>query len=192
MSHSVRFVISLLAPDEVGLLQRLSSTLTELGGNIDGLSQTVIHGYCTLIMTVTFTQPVDDQRVDQAIAQAFDATRANWMVRPFESPRPQPEGAERYVLTLSGVDQPGILKMITSFLSGQGINIEDYYFSIQGPQVWHIAELTIPAEIDVHALQAEIQQMMKTLGLKASLQHENLFRVTNDVFSVRECLESQP
>ena len=61
------FVVTVTSVDRVGIVSGLSEALLELGGNIDALSQTVMRGYFTLIVTVRF----DEERERQEIADAI-------------------------------------------------------------------------------------------------------------------------
>ena len=77
----------------------------------------------------------------------------------------------------------------TAYLAENKINIEDYYFTIQDGHVTHIGEITIPRELDIKQLQGELQTLVSSMGLVATVQHENLFRATNDIFSIRQLFE---
>jgi len=67
--------------------------------------------------------------------------------------------------------------------------VEDLYFRIVGPQVTHIGEVTVPRLLDIKQVQDELRELMAPLDLKVSLQHENIFRVTNEVGSIRMMLK---
>nr|HQH73307.1 ACT domain-containing protein [bacterium] len=66
-SGPARWVISLLAPDRIGILKALTSAVSDLSGNIDGMSQTVIHGYFTVILTVTFDNSSSQEQIREAV-----------------------------------------------------------------------------------------------------------------------------
>jgi predicted amino acid-binding ACT domain protein len=184
--HPNRFVISVLAPDHIGIVKRITTAVTDLGGNIDGMSQTVIHGYFTLILTATFQEEFSKEQVRDTILSHFTCGEASVIIRDFEdtSPRAVPTATERYIMTLTGRDRPGILKTVTSYLADNNINIEDYFFTIQGDRVTHIGEVSIPADIDIKQLQGELQTLVSSIDLVATLQHEYLFRAANDIFSI--------
>ena len=42
-----RYVVSVVVPDRVAILRDITSAVADLGGNIDGISQTVVQGYFT-------------------------------------------------------------------------------------------------------------------------------------------------
>lgn len=193
-SRPARWVISLLASDRIGILKALTSAVSDLGGNIDGMSQTVIHGYFTVILTVTFDNSCSQEQIREAVQNNFAPGEVSVVIRPYvDTPPPaQTARSERYILTLTGKDRPGILKMVTGYLADSHINIEDYYFTIQGEDVTHIGELSVPADTDIKQLQKELQFLVSSIGLVATLQHEFLFRAANDIFCIRQLFKMEP
>lgn len=185
MDH--RYVLSVLIADRVGILNAITSGVTDLGANIEGISQTVVQGYFTVIMTVAFAQAVGAEAIRGAILNRFHKDEASVLVRPYIPLAKVPVEGERYILTMSGKDQPGILKALTGYLAGKKINVEDLFFRIVGEQVTHIGEVTVPAQLDLKQIQDELRDVMAPFALVIGLQHDNLFRATNEVGSVR-CL----
>ncbi|MEW6237243.1 MAG: ACT domain-containing protein [Candidatus Omnitrophota bacterium] len=187
-----RFVVSVLAFDRIGLIQAITSAIADRGGDIDGMSQTVIRGYFTVIITAKFDGIYEKEEIRDAILQNFQPGEASVVVRDYEENSRHPIGqTERYILTLTGKDRPGILKMVSSYLAESHINIEDYYFTIQGEDVTHIGELSIPINTDIKQLLGELHTLVSSIGLAPALQHENLFRAANDIFSIRQLFKER-
>jgi len=185
-----RYVLSILIADRIGILSAITSGVTDLGANIEGISQTVVQGYFTVIMTVVFPQAVGEEDVRRAIQNRFYKDEATVLVRSYTPhSRASFEGG-RYILTMSGKDQPGILKTLTGYLAEKKINVEDLFFRIVGEQVTHIGEVTVPAQLDLKQVQDELRDVMASFALVIGLQHENLFRATNEVGSIRRLLKS--
>ncbi len=185
---STRFVISVLAPDCVGIMKNITSAVSDMGANIDGISQTVVEGYFTVILTASFPQALTADEVHRAVCGHFnDPQNISILVRPFtERKRPAAPGKiNRYILTVSGRDRPGILKTLTVFLAAKHINIEDLYFRLQGPDVIHVGEVTVPDALDIKQLQCDLQNELAPMELNARLQHENLFIATNEIGSIQ-------
>lgn len=179
----VRYVISVLISDRVGILRDITSAVADLDANIDGISQTVVAGYFTVILTATFPRKPTADTIRHAIEANFGTGEASVVVRPYRAPRSNTRAVESapHVVTLSGKDRPGILKAVTAFLASRGVNIEDWFVQFQGPNVTHIGEVTVPDQLDIQQLQSELRQIASQLGLSSGIQHENIFRVTNEV-----------
>ena len=185
-----RFVVSVLVPDRVGILRDIVTPLTEMGANIDGISQTVVGGYFTVILTSSFDEPRTTDSVLKSILDDFTAGEASVVVRP-HTPAARPAATterDRYIVTITGPDRPGILKMVTGFLAAKRVNIEDWYFEYQQERVTHIGEITVPARLDVKQVQDEFRQMLAKVGMTASIQHENIFRATNEIGAISPLL----
>lgn len=177
-----RFVISVVVPDRVGILRAISAAVADQGANIDGISQTVVEGYFTVLLTATFKTGSAAEKIAESIRRKFDSGEASVMVRPHVKAASAPcSGGERFILTMSGKDRPGILQAVTQFLAERRINIEDWLVRFEGPNVMHIGELTLPGRLDVRQLQADLSRTMSRLGIQAHIHHENIFRATNDI-----------
>lgn len=182
-THECRLVLTVLVSDRVGILRDICCAVTELGGNIDGISQTVVEGYFTVILTASFPRTVTTDAARRAILSGFPDGEAEVCARKYARANGEESTVmgERFVVTLAGKDQPGILKTTLSFLAEQGINVEDWFVHFDGSQVTHIGEVTVPLHTDMKQLQAGLGSRLEPLGLSAGIQHENIFRATNDV-----------
>ncbi len=101
--ESFRFVISLLAPDRVGILQEITAAVADMGGNIDGMSQTVIHGYFTVILTASFQKNYSQDEIREAIHNRFEPGTASVVTQPWKEPTAQVsrKSSGRYIFTLT-------------------------------------------------------------------------------------------
>jgi len=188
-SKPSRLVISVLVPDRVGILREISTAISDAGGNITAISQTVVQHYFTVILTATFARSVQPEKIETTLRDRFDPGEASVLVRPQEPPRPASATVgERYMLILRGRDRPGILKTVTAFLAERKINIEDWHVVMTGAMVLHIGEVTLPGTLDLKQTQAELHRAMRPLGLDSQIQHENIFRATNDIGPIKRLL----
>jgi glycine cleavage system transcriptional repressor len=185
-----RYVISVLVSDRVGVLRDITSAVTATGANIDGISQTVVEGYFTVILTATFDKPVSPEAVRHAILENFRHDEASVVVRSYERKNPtrRTVDGEQYVTTVTGRDRKGILKTVTTFLASKGINVEDWYVDFHGDDVTHIGEITVPHALDIKQVQEEFRQVVAPLKLTACFQHANIFRATNEVGPIKSLL----
>lgn len=189
-SAHTKFVIGVLIRDRVGVLRDIVTPLTEAGANFDGISQTVVAGYFTVLLTATFETPRTCEEVRQAILERFSSEESGVVVLPYrrEVHPSLSRGGERYVVTVMGIDRPGILKLVTTFLAARRINIEDWYFAYQGDQVTHIGEITVPPLLDIKQVQDEFQGLLAQVGMRSAIQHVNIFKATNEIGAVTPLL----
>jgi glycine cleavage system transcriptional repressor len=183
---AIDYIVSVMARDRVGIVADVSRALTGLGGNITDLSQTVLRGYFTLIISVETPDAVSADQMQDAAAQAGGPGEFSVGVRPYEHVETSvPSKTERFVLTTRGLDKPGIIARVTSYLAGQRINVEDFFAHVVAGDLLMILHVAVPSEMNIHQVQEDIESVGKEFGLTVHLQHENIFRVTNEVGAVR-------
>lgn len=180
------FIITVMAPDRVGIVAAVAGALFRLGANLTHLSQTVLRGYFTLIISAELPPEVTTEEVRRVVEEAGAPGEFAVGVKPYRPvPPPVPSGnAQRFILTARGLDRPGIIYQISSYLAGKGINIEDFYAYILDHEFVMILQVAIPGEWDARQIQLDIEQLGKEFGLTAHLQHENIFRATSELSAV--------
>jgi len=188
---SNRYVISILVADRVGILKDITSAVTDMGANIDGISQTVVAGYFTVILTATLRKSLSPAEISETILRNFAKGEIEIVVRPYEEAavKRAPVKGNRYAVTVTGKDRPGIMKAVTTFLAGKGINVEDWYVEFVGQNVTHIGVISVPKLLDIKQTQEEFQQLLAPLALDSFIQHENIFRATNEIGAIGTLLK---
>lgn len=189
-----RFVVSVLVGDRTGILRDISAALTGIGATIDGVSQTVVDGYFTVIMTACFDSARAPGEIREAILGRFAADEAEVVVKPYGADRPPRYAAEgeRYILTLTGPRHPELFKSLTEFLASREVNVEDWYMSGAGALVTHVGEVSVPRMLDIKQLQDELTALADAMDARVHIQHENIFRATNDIGPIKPLLRAGP
>jgi len=184
--HSQRHVISVLIADRAGILRDITGAVTSMGANIDGVRQSVVAGYFTVMLTATFPEPSHPDDVCKRMLKAFEPGEAQITVIPYDARKAKPAVfGERYMVTITGEDHTGILKAVTGFLAERGINIEDWDVDFNGTRVTHVGQVTVPSRLDIKQLQVEFRHLADSLSLRAGIQHENIFRAISEVGPIK-------
>jgi ACT domain-containing protein len=82
---------------------------------------------------------------------------------------------ERAVITVNGIDHPGIIAAITKALADLNVNIEDLSQTI----VQGLFTMILIADItghDLAKLQSRMARVGKSQGVQITTQHENIFK----------------
>jgi glycine cleavage system transcriptional repressor len=183
---STEHIITVMARDRVGIVADVSRVVSGLGGNITDLSQTLLRGYFTLIISAEIPEAVTTDQVRDAVAQAGSPGEFGVEVSLYQpAVASGTQKAERFVLTTRGEDTPGIIARVTSYLQERSINIEDFYAHVVAGDLLMILHVAVPFDLNIGQIQRDIEQVGKEFGLIVHLQHENIFRVTNEVRAVR-------
>jgi len=178
------FVLNVLSDDHPGIVSAVSEAVARLEGNIDACSQTVLGGYFTLIMVVSFAGGVNSDRLTAEVRKAHPGgSDLEVIARPFlpTSFQAKEHRADRFVITVFGKDRPGVVLRFSRYLAGKDINIVDLFGDRSGDDFVLISQCQIPAGWDISMLQADLEEMGKELGFTVRLQHENIFVATNQL-----------
>lgn len=176
------YVLNVMAEDRPGIVAAVSRAVVDAGGNIDACSQTVLSGYFTLIMAVSFP---DALPVEAFVASLTGDGREGGLqvqIRPF---RPQAgrddDNSDNFVVTCSGPDTPGVIHQFSHLLAEKAINIVDLYGQLTDEQFVLISQVQIPRRWDLAMLQADLEALGTEQGYDVRLQHENIFIATNQL-----------
>jgi glycine cleavage system transcriptional repressor len=180
-----RFVVVVMSRDRVGIVRDVTARLEQYAANIERISQTVVMNYFTLTLVVTFPEPHSVEDVKQLFESAGRENEFSISVKRFEAGaenKAAVSDAELFILTITGKDRPGIISQMSGYLAGKGINIidlnaqksDDGYITL-------ISELAVPQDMSASQIQLDIEVLSQNLGLSATLQHENIFKATNDI-----------
>jgi glycine cleavage system transcriptional repressor len=176
-------VISVLSPDRVGIIAAVTRAVYELGGNVDAMSETVMRGYFTFILTVRFPDRLPLDGIRQRIASTGHPDELSVSIQERRAEAPAPGGAEgeEFVLTIMGEDRPGIISRISQYLAGRGINIQDLYASAEGDRFMLVGQVTVPRQRDIRQVQIDLEALWPGGTHRVSLQHVDIFVATNEI-----------
>jgi len=180
------YIVTVMAQDRVGIVQDVSSALSALDGNITHLSQTVLRGYFTLIISVQMPEQRTAAEVRQEVENRASAGEFEVNVRPFLETPPSTGNFDRFTLSMQGRDQKGIIARTTTYLAERQINVDDFYAYVHEGVLLMLAQVSVPLDVDVENVQAGLEEVGKEFGLIVHFQHENVFRATSEVAPVSE------
>jgi glycine cleavage system transcriptional repressor len=192
--HPHAYVLNVLSDDHPGIVAAVSSAVHELSGNIDTCSETVVWGYFTQIMIVSFPEPVTPETLCDQVREKDRSPRQLQMVaRPYSPVDEEaPSVGDRYILTLFGKDRQGVVWRLSQYLAGKDINIIDLFAERRGEDFVMISQLEIPPRWEVSLLQADLEELAGEEQFAVRLQHENIFLATNHLRLTREVHPQPP
>lgn len=186
---SKRYIISLMAANRVGILAALTTALAELGGDLQEVSQTVMQKFFTIILAADFPDHRDPRIIVEHIRGVCSPYGVDVCLKdPLqETLQVANDAVEKYFLTLTGHDTPGIIRQISARLAEEAIDITDLYAvrKSEDRSFVMILELAVPMGVNALKLQTEVEALGESIGLLAALQHENIFIATNDARPVQ-------
>jgi glycine cleavage system transcriptional repressor len=191
--NTYRYIITLILPDRIGILKDITTAVADAGGNIDAIAQTILADYFTVTLTASFKDKQNETELKQIIGEAFsvDSTSVTVMEHKAAAIKKSAVRVERYIVTLMGKDSPGIIKAITTYFASKNVNIEDWTIKYEKDQVVHIGEVTIPTQLDLKQVQADFAASISQFELKGTIQNGTIFRVTNEVGSIKQFITEE-
>lgn len=180
-----RFVISVLAPDRVGLLRDITGVVFRSQGNIDQIRQSIVGGFFNLVFLSNHPDGIVGDTLAGELRQILGAGVAVAVLPGTGGVEAGPVEGEIFVVTTRGPDKPGTVHAISSFFVDNGVNIEDWGVSEEQGEILYTARVCIPAGADFRALQKKFKERFAELGLEAGLYHENIIRATNEIGPIK-------
>ncbi len=167
-------VISALGGDRPGIVNTLSKSILEYGGNIVDSRMTVLGGeFAALLMVEGPWNAL--AKLENAIPELEDALGMTIIAK-----RTQDRSADTpllpYMVEVVSMDHPGIVNTLASFFSERDINIEDmvtssYAAAHTGTPMFSVhMTVGIPAGIHMAALREEFLDYCDALNLDAVLE----------------------
>lgn len=182
-----RYVLTMTAANRVGILAAVTNALAEVGGDLVEIRQTVLRGYFTMIIAADFPADREAVLVRDHVAAACQRYGVEITLKDPETESPgedRTNGAEPYVLTLDGTDEPGVMRALSTQLVRYGIDITEMHAlrseeeadeaGIPAKRGFHaVMDLAVPTTVDPEELQAELESLGERLGLVTCLVREH-------------------
>ena len=170
------FVVSAIGKDRPGLLHTLSSALADMGINILDVEARAVRGLFTIFLVVDIgTAQCTYEEMVQALDSCVDCFDLGVRVEPYEPGRRK--GIKKnMLLTVMGLDRPGIVAETSRELLKGGFNIESVRMIARGEFIAMEVVVDASEAIDLKVFRRELLKFMEDTGLDISLQNYELFQ----------------
>jgi glycine cleavage system transcriptional repressor len=160
--------VTVIGHDRPGIIAEVTGVVADLGGNLEDSSMTLLRGHFAWMLVADVEAPAEELSARLAHLAADNLTVS---VLPVGDDEPVSDDAGSYVLSVHGADRPGIVAAVTSALAAHGGNITDLSTRLaRGGLYLLVAEVTLPPDVDVVALGAQLAEAGKQLGVGVSLR----------------------
>ena len=181
------FFVSISSRDRIGIVHQVSSAISELGGDIADLRQSVLRGHFTMILLASFPASVDQRAIEQRLA-ALNVAGVPPLLFNILPADDVPDGdavnalENAYVLTASGRDRIGFVATVSAFCARNGINILDLSTAVDDGTYTMILLVDLTqCPVDVGELRHKLDEFQQQTGLQVVLQHYAILEATNEV-----------
>lgn len=171
-SSMEHLVLTVIAEDQPGLVERIAQCVAGHGGNWLESRMARMAGQFAGILRVDV--PADSQQA--LVAALNDLQYQGIRVLLAASGSPSPAGMRSIHLTLVGNDRAGIVRDITGLLAEHGVNVERLDTAVApapmtGDPLFHAdALLAVPQDLTLERLQARLEELADDLMVELELQ----------------------
>ncbi|MEA2067658.1 MAG: ACT domain-containing protein [Verrucomicrobiota bacterium] len=172
-------VISVMDRDRPGIVAEMTEGISSLGGNLADLRESVLCGYFTMILVASFPPEVSADRVEQSLTEG---TSARVSVELADGSLSEAGGSEHvYVLSAVGRDRVGLVAQVSRFCCDRGVNILDLASHVEEDQYTMMLQIDLSGIQLLEDFKGELSRFGESSGLRLVLQHNDIFRATNEI-----------
>ncbi len=185
MGQDYRYVLNVLTKDHPGIVAAVSSAVGALDGSTISCSQTVLHGYFTLISIVSFPnkyEPGELARLlleNELVGTGYLISAAKMDQRA--AAKHQAAEIDGFVITAFGDEEKGMIERFSRYAADHDINIVDLYGDQTATEFVVIGQLEVPRHYDTKVLQDDLEEIGRELDFTIKMQHRNIFTATNQI-----------
>ncbi len=168
-------VLTVIADDQPGIIQAVSTVLTNHGGNWTQSSMSTLAGQFAGILLVSM--PEEKARACIAELRGLEAQGLGITVKR-SSETDSTGKASAWTLKLVGNDRPGIVHEITTLLAAHKISVHDLETKVEGASMGGGAlfkanvQLVVPGAVDIDALEVELEDLANDLMVDITFGHQ--------------------
>jgi glycine cleavage system transcriptional repressor len=170
------FAVSVVGKDRPGIAAAVSEVLLEHEGNIEDSQMTILRGHFTIMLIVSIPESVDAERLqaDLALVEKRLGLEAV-VVNEVTETDPSVQQVATHIVSVYGVDHPGIVHAVTSNLAKQQVNITDLTTRLVPagdgePLYAMMLEVVVPAGLSVEKVEESLREVRKREGVELTIR----------------------
>lgn len=173
-----RYIISLLSANRVGIMAAVTTAMDELGANLHEASIAVIQNFFSIVIAADFPEQRDPTLIQEHIEGICNAFNVDVCVKDPDVEIPtilSPRECDKYLLAISGSNRSGILRIISSQLGQDGIDILDLSAtSAEDGQTFEMMiKIAVPKTLDIMNLQITLENICSSLNISVDFISES-------------------
>lgn len=180
-----QMIVSVMSQDRPGIIASITGAIYKLDGDVADLNQTVLCGYLTMILSVSFDTSVTKEDLLAAISHIETDCKFEVSIKELddeEAIKAPPIPTETYILTVQGPNKPGIVHGVSQLCFERNINILDLATTLQDNQYTMALQLDLKnATCSLGELRQSLNEHAERSELTITMQHNDIFQVTNEV-----------
>jgi glycine cleavage system transcriptional repressor len=169
-----QFAVSAIGLDRPGIVAAVSEVLLEHGANIEDSQMTILRGHFTMTLIVSLRDDSGPE-TSSKLRKGLDRVRERLGLEALsvsEVEHLDPAGPDpSHIVTVYGVDHPGIVRAVAATLEGQQVNITDLTTRVFAgeddmPVYAMMIEVAIPPDLDP----GELERLLRAIAAEQSVE----------------------
>ncbi len=186
-----KVLISVLGNDQPGILATVATIINQRQGNIENVSQTLLHTVFAAILLVDVPHEESPEKLQQALCEAGASMALNISVYPWDNqtsdwhdhtPETQP-----YIISAIGPDRQGLVANVANQLYKHGVNISNLQAIFKGGknpmENVMVFEIDVPRATNMDQLREALAEIASRLDLEISVQHRKIFESVSNILT---------
>lgn len=172
---SRRWILTALGKDRPGIVARVTKILYTLGCNLEDSAMTRLAGEFAVMVVFSARPSVTQARLEQACRPLARGLGLVTHVKALTAS--EAVGRARgtpCLITVYGVDRPGIVYRVSALLAGLKVNITDVSThrsaAAKKPLYLMMLEVELPSGLSVTRLERQLRQLARRLGVAVNLR----------------------
>jgi glycine cleavage system transcriptional repressor len=159
-----RFALSAIGRDRPGIVAGLTGVLLEHGLNIEDSQATILRGHFSIVLIVAASDALDLDRLEDDVERVAEELELETVAVDEVDQAAEAVPEPSHMLTVYGVDHPGIVHAATSALAERGIDITDLNTRLvedEGEQPLYalMMEIALPTGTSAEGLEAALRSV---------------------------------
>lgn len=160
--------ITVIGHDRPGIIAETTRVLADLGLNLEDSTMTLLRGHFAMMLVCAGS--VGSTEIEEALAALTADGALTVSVREVPEEGAHESVGSSYVLTVHGGDRPGIVSSVVAEVARVGGNITDLTTRLTGELYLLVAEVDLPADVDVADLHQTLTSVAADLGVGVAMR----------------------
>jgi glycine cleavage system transcriptional repressor len=173
MSH---YAISAIGRDRPGIVAAVTKVLLDHGMNVEDSQMTILRGHFTMMLIVSTLEGLDEAKLGadlEAAAASLGLEAISLSEVADVDPASEPEAS--HIVTVYGVDHPGIVHAVAAAMAEREVDITDLNTRLVGdgegePLYALMMEVALPASVSAADLEDGLAAVGREQGVEVTLR----------------------